>query len=116
MKSRFLPILLFAAVLVSACSDGYVTTESGLKYRDDVVGMGDDATAGMLVSVHYTGWLQNADSTEFTISLRDGVEWSDGEAFNADDVMFTVNLALSKIYPPMSYAHNLKPIFSDGTS
>jgi len=42
-----------------------------------------------------TGFEANADSTEFTISLRDGVEWSDGEAFNADDVMFTVNLALT---------------------
>ncbi|MDJ0638810.1 MAG: ABC transporter substrate-binding protein [Paracoccaceae bacterium] len=39
-----------------------------------------------------TGFEQNAGSTEFTISLRDGVEWSDGEAFNADDVVFTVNM------------------------
>ena len=42
-----------------------------------------------------TGFEANGDSTEFTISLRDGVEWSDGEAFNADDVMFTVNMALA---------------------
>ncbi|WP_377504575.1 ABC transporter substrate-binding protein [Octadecabacter sp. R77987] len=42
-----------------------------------------------------TGFEQNADSTEFTITLRDGVEWSDGEAFNADDVIFTVNLAMT---------------------
>ena len=42
-----------------------------------------------------TGFEQNEGSTEFTISLRDGVEWSDGEAFNADDVVFTVNMAMT---------------------
>ncbi|MEM9792269.1 MAG: ABC transporter substrate-binding protein [Pseudomonadota bacterium] len=42
-----------------------------------------------------TGFEQNDAATEFTITLRDGVEWSDGEAFNADDVIFTVNMAMT---------------------
>ncbi|MEO0860312.1 MAG: ABC transporter substrate-binding protein [Pseudomonadota bacterium] len=42
-----------------------------------------------------TGFDSNAESSEFTITLRDGVEWSDGEAFNADDVVFSVEMALA---------------------
>lgn len=42
-----------------------------------------------------SGFEQNPESTEFTVLLREGVEWSDGEPFNADDVVFTVNMALN---------------------
>ncbi len=37
----------------------------------------------------------NDTSDVWTLKLREGVEWSDGEAFNADDVVFTVNMAIS---------------------
>ena len=37
-----------------------VTTASGLKYDDTKVGTGPDAVAGKSVSVHYTGWLDQA--------------------------------------------------------
>lgn len=34
----------------------------------------------------------NDSGTELSVTLRDGVKWSDGEAFTADDVAFTFNL------------------------
>ena len=38
-----------------------VTTPTGLRYRDDVVGTGDLAQSGKRVKVHYTGWLNDND-------------------------------------------------------
>ncbi|MEM7134804.1 MAG: ABC transporter substrate-binding protein [Chloroflexota bacterium] len=34
------------------------------------------------------GWEWNDDYTELTINLRQGIKWSDGEPFTANDVMF----------------------------
>jgi len=39
-----------------------------------------------------TGWSMNEDFTELTLNLREGVKWSDGEAFTANDVVFTLNM------------------------
>jgi len=38
-----------------------------------------------------TDWSYNSDFTELVINLRTGVNWSDGEEFNADDVAYTLN-------------------------
>lgn len=35
----------------------WVTTNSGLKYLDHVIGTGEEAVKGMTVEMHYTGWL-----------------------------------------------------------
>ncbi|UCM91365.1 ABC transporter substrate-binding protein [Streptomyces marincola] len=41
-----------------------------------------------------TEYAWNDDGTELSITLREGVEWSDGEPFTADDVAFTLNMLL----------------------
>lgn len=42
-----------------------------------------------------TDWSSNDDSTVWTFNLREGVVWHDGEEFNADDVVFSLELALN---------------------
>ena len=37
------------------------------------------------------GWSSNDDFTEWTVELRPGAKWSDGEPFTADDIMFWYN-------------------------
>lgn len=44
-----------------------VTTSSGLKYVDQVVGAGEAAVAGKNVSVHYTGWLENGKKFDSSV-------------------------------------------------
>jgi peptide/nickel transport system substrate-binding protein len=41
-----------------------------------------------------TAFTANETNDVWTLSLREGVEWSDGESLNADDVVFTIQLLL----------------------
>ena len=54
----------------SAGAAAEVTTPSGLKYQDLVMGDGATAESGKRVSVHYTGWL--TDNTKFDSSVDRG--------------------------------------------
>ncbi len=61
---------------VEVDEEDYVTTESGLKYYDLVVGDGEEAESGQLAVVHYTGWL--LDGAKFDSSLDRGESYSFG--------------------------------------
>lgn len=43
-----------------------------------------------------TKWDISPDGKEWTFSLRRGVRWSDGEPFDADDIMFTYDVMLDE--------------------
>jgi FKBP-type peptidyl-prolyl cis-trans isomerase len=65
--------LVACALLMAACGQKAgqeVTTPTGLKYVDEVVGTGDRARLGKTVSVHYTGTL--TDGTKFDSSVDRG--------------------------------------------
>ncbi|MGI6208423.1 MAG: ABC transporter substrate-binding protein [Anaerolineae bacterium] len=47
-----------------------------------------DRDAQTIIPNLATRWEVNEDGTEYTFYLRQGVRWSDGEPFNADDIMF----------------------------
>lgn len=47
-----------------------VTTSSGLKYIDEIIGKGVSPKTGQRVKVHYTGWLENG--TKFDSSVDRG--------------------------------------------
>jgi FKBP-type peptidyl-prolyl cis-trans isomerase FkpA len=57
-----------------AMDEKIVTTPSGLKYVDLVVGTGLEAKAGQTVVVHYTGWL--TDGQKFDSSVDSGKPFS----------------------------------------
>lgn len=50
-----------------------------------------DPTDNSIVPNVASAWEWNDDKTEITFTLRTGHKWSDGDAFDADDIVFWVN-------------------------
>ncbi len=80
MKQWLTVVAVLVAVAVAGASQApgtggkvdekVITTTSGLKYVDMVVGTGDEAKKGQTVRVHYTGWLK--DGLKFDSSVDRG--------------------------------------------
>ena len=47
-----------------------------------------DLDGGKVIPHIAKGWSSNDDFTQWTVSLRKGMKWSDGSPFGADDIMF----------------------------
>ena len=58
---------------------GNISVECLFRFTPDGTGLIPNVAKGFDV---------NSDATEYIIYLRDGMKWSDGEDFNADDVIF----------------------------
>jgi len=52
------------------------------------------AFTGEVIPWLATGYEYNDDFTELTVFTREGAAWSDGEPFDANDVVFTINMLI----------------------
>ena len=57
---------------------------------------GDQETGENINALAISGPVYNEDFTEMSVDLRQGVMWTDGEEFNADDVVYTVETSESQ--------------------
>ena len=59
-------------------NENIVTTTSGLKYVDKVVGKGQSPKSGQVVKVHYTGWLENGIKFDSSVDRGEPFEFKIG--------------------------------------
>ena len=68
----------FAAQEPQKAGGKTVTTASGLKYVDSVVGKGASPTAGKTVKVHYTGTLENGKKFDSSVDRNEPFSFTIG--------------------------------------
>jgi peptide/nickel transport system substrate-binding protein len=87
-------------------SGWYQAATEGLFYYNM---LGDDFIPWLATDYSY-----NADYTQLTVHIRDGVEWSDGVPFTAKDVAFT--LMLLKGHPDLNNGAEINRLVSSATA
>lgn len=60
MKTSHFVVFAFLFLIPFLVEGAMTTTTSGLKYEDHPAGSGGEAVSGKMVSVHYTGWLDES--------------------------------------------------------
>jgi FKBP-type peptidyl-prolyl cis-trans isomerase len=69
MRRAFVGTMIIAALALAACGESQpsadaVSDVTSLQVTDVSVGAGTEATAGRLVTVHYTGWLYDRNAAD----------------------------------------------------
>ena len=78
-------------------------------------GLFDYDAKGDLISDLADRYERSEDGKEYVVFLRQNVQWHDDEQFNADDVIFTVNLIKNKDYGAVGVDSSLRIAF-DGVN
>jgi len=60
LRLAVIPLLLAVAVVSTAQAEGFRTAAGGMKIKELKVGTGDSAAAGMVATIHFIGWLDDA--------------------------------------------------------